>query len=87
MSKFVKICTSRSPHTPNCPHPTIGNVSLPPHSPPHRHNATNENTPTPPQSPTFPHNHPHSETLNFPQKLNYLVSNTPKLNNFNNLVA
>ena len=72
MSKFVKICTSRSPHTPKCPHPTIGNVSF---------------SPTPPQSPTFPHNHPHSETLNFPQKLNYLVSNTPKLNNFNNLIA
>ena len=69
MSKFVKICTPRSPHTPKCPHPTIGNNSLPP------------------QSPTFAHNHTHSETLNFPQISNYLVSNTPKLNNFNNLIA
>lgn len=77
MSKFVKICTSRSPHTPNCPHPTIGNVSLP-HTP--------LPTATMPQT-RIPHNHPHSETLNFPQKLNYLVSNTPKLNNFNNLIA
>ena len=69
MSKFVKICTSRSPHTPKCPHPTT--------NPQHRT----------PQSPTFPHNHTHSETLNFPQISNYLVSNTPKLNNFNNLIA
>ena len=80
MSKFVKICTSRSPHPHICPHPTIGNVSLFPHP------TTNPQHRTP-QSPTFPHNHPHSETLNFPQKLNYLVSNTPKLNNFNNLIA
>lgn len=58
MSKFVKICTSRSPYTPNCPHPKIGNISLPPHNPPH-----------------------------FPKKSNDLVLNTPKLNNFNNLIA
>lgn len=80
MSKFVKFCTPRSPYTPHCPHPTIGNDSLFPHP------TTNPQHRTP-HSPTFPHNHPHSETLNFPQKLNYLVSNTPKLNNFNNLIA
>ena len=80
MPKFVKICTSRSPHTLKCPHPTIGNDSLFPHP------TTNPQHRTP-HSPTFPHNHPHSETLIFPQKLNYLVSNTPKLNNFNNLIA
>ena len=80
MSKFVKICTSRSPHPHICPHPTIGNDSLFPHP------TTNPQHRTP-QSPTFPHNHTHSETLNFPQNSNYLVSNTPKLNNFNNLIA
>ena len=53
MLKFVKICTSRSPHTPNCPHPTIGNVSLP-HTP--LPTATMPQTRIPhisPQSPTF----------------------------------
>ena len=80
MSKFVKICTPRSPHTPKCPHPKIGNDSLFPHP------TTNpQHHPT-----TIPHISPQSPTLqdlNFPQKLNYLVPNTPKLNNFNNLIA
>lgn len=77
MSKFVKICTPRSPHTPQMP-PSHNRKCFP--FPPPHHQSTAPH-------PTFPHNHPHSETLNFPQKLNYLVSNTPKLNNFNNLIA
>ena len=43
--------------------------------------------PATPQSPTFPHNYPHPETLIFPKKSNDLVLNTPKLNNFNNLIV
>ena len=53
MSKFVKICTSRSPHPHICPHPTIGNVSLP-YPPPQCHKR---------ESPTIPHISPQPHTF------------------------
>ena len=75
MSKFVKICTPRSPHTPNCPHPTIGNVSLFPHP------TTNpQHHPT-----TIPHISPQSPTLRdlkFSPKIKLFSLKYPQIKQF-----